>query len=425
MDKLNEQSVLGSVLLDSNRAFYVLMNHNVTVESFSDPEHRRIFTAMMELSKAGRPVDVTTMSKQMNADTSTLEEMIDKTPTAAHVEYYVKQLKEAEHVRQIEGRMIQVAEQIRDGATSTEAVESLNEVIMSVSKSGNISIKTMSELRDDKVEQWKAAQTHGFVGVPCITMPGVNEHLGGWRQRVMGLIAAYRSEGKSTLIRQECVALAQKGYKVALFTLEDPATEAAACIAGNVADVSTFGLDTGRCSPKAIFEVENAWKNLDDLPLWIIDSAQTMAQIKATMQLMKMRHNIDIAFVDHIQFISPYRISNSSRNDTVAQYSSEISQLAKALNIPVVCASQLSRDAEKSNRKPRLSDLRDSGTLEQDARQILLLYYDRDNEHHVLEVAKNNFGQSRKDVKIKRIDGRQRFEEMPPEEQDDAEDLLL
>jgi replicative DNA helicase len=100
-----------------------------------------------------------------------------------------------------------------------------------------------------------------------------------------------------------------------------------------------------------------------------------------------------------------------SRNDTMAHYSQCIVNMAKRLDIAAVCASQFSRASEKESRKPRLSDLRDSGSLEQDARQIILLYWDAEADSFMLEVAKNNYGQSGEAVEVIRYGDMQRFEE--------------
>jgi replicative DNA helicase len=135
--------------------------------------------------------------------------------------------------------------------------------------------------------------------------------------------------------------------------------------------------------------------------------------------MMKREHGIDILWIDHIQLIKPYELPHSNRNNTMAVYSQSIVALAKSLDIPIICLSQLSRDAEKGVRTPRLSDLRDSGTLEQDARQVLLLYQEK--ETFKLEIAKNNFGSSGNTVEMIRHSDKQRFEEVAPITQKKAE----
>lgn len=410
-----EEQVLGSVFLDQNRVMYIMAKYNITCDSFITPEHKAIFTIIQKLAKNGKPIDLKIVAQEKPEYDRLLEQIIDGVPTAAHAEHYIKELKDAENKRVLLDVITSVSFDITSGVSTDESINVLNAAIMSITNCREINIYQVERLREEKIEQWRQAQNHGFVGVP-FSLQEINAYLGGWRKGVMGIIAGYRGEGKSTLIRQEAVELAGSGVKVGLFSLEDPPDIACACMAGNVSDVSTFGLDTGTIHESAIDKINEVWANMNKLPLWIAENAMSIEQIISTSQLLKMRHGIDILFIDHIQFISPYTLKGCSRNDTVAQYSGQIIQLAKKLDIPIVCASQLSRDSEKGNRKPRLSDLRDSGTLEQDARQILLLYYDSDAENHILEVAKNNYGQSRKEVAVRRLDGRQRFEVVKQEE---------
>jgi replicative DNA helicase len=181
---------------------------------------------------------------------------------------------------------------------------------------------------------------------------------------------------------------------------------------GNHASEDVFSLDVGKSDTRVIDKMDKAWQEIADLPLWIIAHPMAMPDIMATSHLLKSRFDVDIIFIDHIQFILPYQLPGTNRNNTIAAYSQQIVGIAKTLDVAVVVASQLSRDAEKSNRPPRMSDLRDSGTIEQDARQIVLLYWDNEVKHHIINVAKNNYGIAREDINVRRLDGRQRFEEI-------------
>jgi len=206
--------------------------------------------------------------------------------------------------------------------------------------------------------------------------------------------------------------LAQKGIKVALFSLEDPPDIASAGMVGNYANVNVFGLDTGRGNPQNLDVMDTAWKKIADLPLWIMGGAMDIDTIETTSRLLKMKHGLDMIIIDHIQYIPPYILKGYSRNDTVAHYSSRTVGMASSMDVHVCNLSQFSRASEKEGRKPRLSDLRDSGSLEQDCRLAILLYFDGDKGHHILDCAKNNFGQSGFEIDVKREDGRQRFSEI-------------
>jgi replicative DNA helicase len=406
-----EKALIGCILIDSNASLYACKERRITGDSFSDPDLCKMFCAIDHMAKSSKAIDVLTVSDKAGIDIGVLDGIMRDTPTAAHVGHYAEEVKTAEQAREL-ARMLDRAQlDIKQGVSVPQLVKTLQAGLIEVSDNNAVKVKKLSDLREQKIEQWKAAQEHGFIGVP-FTLPTVNRSLGGWRPKCVGIIAGYRGEGKSTLMRQQCLELAKAGKGVALFTLEDPDDIAGASMVGAHAEISVFGLDTGRCAPDKLNQIDQAWRQVGDIPLFIMSGSLGVDEIDTTAQMLKMKHDIDIVFVDHVQYIAPLIMRGMSRNDTMAYYSQRFSAMSKKLDIPVVLASQLSRDSEKQGRKPKLSDLRDSGTLEQDARQILLLYFDGEKDNHIIELAKNNFGESRKEVDVKRLDGRQKFEEV-------------
>jgi len=407
-----EQALIGAIILDQNAGLYAVRDNKITEKSFIDANCRTAFIAIEKLARAGRPIDIVTVEKALEAPLRgvTVSDMIDGTGAVSHVDHYASEVRDAERKRDMLEVLRVNHKLLNEDLPLDEALRRVQAALIELTDTNGVDVQTIGDLRQSKIDQWTRAQSDGFIGVP-FTLPTVNRSLGGWRKGCVGIIAGYRGEGKSTLLRQQCLDLAKDGRKVALFTLEDPADIAAASMVGNHANISVFGLDTGRCNPGNLVQIDGEWKRLD-IPLYIISGSLGINEIDSTSQLLKMKHGIDIVFIDHVQYITPLILKGMSRNDTMAHYSQRCSALSKKLDIPIVLASQLSRDSEKQNRTPKLSDLRDSGTLEQDARQILLLYYDGEADHHILEVAKNNFGESRKQIGVKRIDGRQRFEEV-------------
>ena len=407
-----ESALLGCILLEPNTALYACKDNRITVNSFLNMDARVVFSAMNSLAKTNRPIDIITVERELSQPIKlSLSKMMDYAVTVAHVNHYAEEVKNAERFRIFSGMLAKTERDLAQNIPLAEAMAEMQATLIELSDTSGVQALKLKDLREAKIAQWKTAKDVGFVGVP-FTLPSINRSLGGWRNGCVGIIAGYRGEGKSSLVRQQCLDLANRGYKVALFSLEDPADIATACMVGNQANISVFSLDTGRCSSDKIDEMDKVWQQMGDIPFWIISGALGIDEIDTTTRLLKMKHDIDIIFIDHVQYITPLILRGMSRNDTMAHYSSRASSIAKTMDIPVIFASQLSRSSEKENRKPRLSDLRDSGTLEQDARQILMLYYDADKEHHVIELAKNNFGESRVEIDVKRVDGRQRFEEV-------------
>jgi len=386
----------------------------INADSFFDAKNKRIFEACQVLSTEGKGVDpllVAQKTKELGAEVPYLEldHMVGMVAAIAHVGHYAEIVKNYEVKRTgitlLNDCMSKLVDESEDPRAAINAIQT---DLMILSQHDQLGIKQIGDYKEEKIEQWKLALENGYVGIPS-QIPGVNKYLGGYRKQVVTILGAYRGVGKSTLARQDALELSMMGYKVAVFTLEDPGDIASACMVGNKADMSTFALDTGNATPTGIESMAQKWDEMADLPLYIVDKSMETVELITTATIMKQRYDIDIIYIDHVQFLQPYNLPGKNRNDTVATYSQQIVTMSKVLDVPVIVISQLSREAEKQNRKPKLSDLRDSGTLEADARQIMLLSCDEEKKCFCLEIAKNNFGQSEKDIWLDRIDGRQRF----------------
>lgn len=403
-----EQALIGAILLEPTKGLFICAKKDITESDISDPLLNKCFRAIRELAESRESIDTLTVQNKAGIP-EPIDYIVDGTPTAAHAEYYATQVKEASTKRRMIAVLSDIADDINEKSVH-ESMEMLHAELTQLSSCNQLEIKKLSAYKDEQIENWKQAKNVGYVGIP-FSLGAINQDLGGWRNGVMGIIAAYRGEGKSTIIRQQCLYLAQMGVPVALLSLEDPGNIASSRIVGAAARVNVFGLDIGRYNDESLAKMRQTWDTIGDIPLYISSDPMDMTQIDSTLTLMKARYGIKIAFIDHVQYITPYQLPGRSRNDTLAGYSGRIVAAAKVLDIPIVVASQLSRSSEKDNRKPRLSDLRDSGTLEQDARQIIILHRDNEAECHILRVAKNNYGASGNEIFVTRNDAVQMFEE--------------
>jgi replicative DNA helicase len=337
-----------------------------------------------------------------------MQDLVDEIYSTHDVADHIKRLKERERRRKA---LLVMEDAPKD--TSDEMVSNVVGELMQLQSCGESEAMKVGDFRQAKVEQWREAKKNGFVGLPfCIAE--INQYLGGWRPGCFSILGGYRGEGKSTLLRQDAYTQARAGHKVMLFSLEDPGDIASASIAGMHAGVSTFHCDTGQAYEETLRKIDAGWKELADMPLWIQSNSMGINQIIGEIESRYYKDGLEAVYLDHVQYISPLILPRMTRNDTMSHYSNMITGVARRLNISMIGASQLSRSSEKENRKPKLSDLRDSGTLEQDARQIMLLYWDGEKNHHVLEVAKNNYGISGKSVDLWRMDGKHRFSAVAP-----------
>lgn len=407
-----EQALLGGIMLDCNAGLYACVQNGITENSFFDARNKKVWNAMQQLARNRKVVDSLTVGKIIGSGwDKLLEAMIDKCITIAHVDYYAQEVRSNQKQHQFLIAIDRAKSQLSSGGDFAGALEFLQQEMIGLSVDNRITIKKIKDYKDEKIEQWDRAKGMGYVGIPFV-LPRINEVLGGMRKKMVSVIGGFRNLGKSTLARQAAIWQAEQGYKVALFTPEDTGDIASAGMVGNKADLSVFSLDTGHGTSETILRMSEKWDEVGDLPLYIIPDHLTIGQITSTATMIKARYGLDILYYDHIQLINPLQLPHMNRTTTLSVYSSQLASLAKQLDIHICELSQLSRDSEKKDRRPKMSDLRESGSIEQDARQVLLLSQDKDTKLHTLEVAKNNNGISGVDIIIRRMDGKQRFEEV-------------
>jgi replicative DNA helicase len=337
-----------------------------------------------------------------------IEAMMDSAVSVSYAGHYAKQVSDAWTARKAQAVVDELSAALVESADTTAAIREANNALAGLGVYDSIPIHRPGDFAETKMAQWEAAEQGKAIGVPFCLQP-VNCVLGGLRYGIVSVLAAYRGTGKSTLTRQQADYAAECGHGTLLFTLEDTAEQADASIAGMRARVSTFHLDTGQSGEPYRVRVKQAWDTMREMPLWIVDRNCGVEAMGAIVQRLSREHGIKLVIVDHIQYISPHIMSGMNRVDTLAHYSTTLCGWAKEYDLHVMAVSQLSNAAEKDNRKRvRMSDIRGCGAIADDCRQAMALY--EEDSGHVLEVLKNNAGISNRAVKVRRVDGEQRFE---------------
>lgn len=421
----HEHQIIGCVSFpdSSAEALACCQEHQVNAEIFTDQYCRSTFALCRSMADAGKPVypyGIVDHAKATGVafDLAQLMKIIDGTTVGLpYLRFSITQLKDAYFAMRAESILKNALMQLAD-KDPTETMQGLQAAVSEL-QAGQLprsgALCHISDFMEQKIEQWKAAKGVGFVGIPS-GINQINKYLGGYRRKVMTIVGGYRGEGKSTFLRQELYSQAKSGFKTLLITLEDPVEVCNAAIAGNAANISVYTLDTGTAPTEEVERIREAWIGLREVPMRIA-TGRTIDDCLSLMAICKARYGLDCAGIDHIQHIAPYVIKGMDRNGTMGSYSGAICHALKENDIAGIVASQFSRDGEKQARRPRLSDLRDSGCLEQDARAALLL--SKDGEFHNLEVAKNNYGPSGNNIALRRNGGAQRFEEIESTREDD------
>jgi replicative DNA helicase len=393
-----ERGVLGSALIESNRVIELCLIKALSADSFYVPAHRVLFEQLLGMYQSARAVDLLTVGEDLKKSGrldqaggyAFLEGLIDSTPTSAHAEYYIDIVLQKHLLRRI---ISQAAEAIDHCYTDEDAEELLSRTE-----------EAFFELSDKKTassEAWKdmVYKTAGQIingnmldnGVPT-GFAGLDKELRGLHNTDMIVLAARPSMGKTSLAMNiaEHAALGRGGDKkhaVGVFSLEMSQEQLVRRMLYSKAGVPAWKDYFSEADQR---KISSAADQLGKASIIVDDSAGLdVMDLRARARRMKRIHNVDLIVIDYLQLLADKRRSREGRQQETASISNNIKAMAKELKVPVLILSQLSRAPEQGTRdgKPRLSDLRDSGAIEQDADVVLLLqrpfYYSKDKEADV------------------------------------------
>ncbi|PWU12541.1 MAG: replicative DNA helicase [Verrucomicrobia bacterium] len=385
-----EQGVLGCVLLSPNDCMGECIEKfkGASAEVFYDLRNQAIFSALAQMYDDRQPIDVITLQQRLK-DRQMLEEvggiaylsgLPDAVPTAANVGYYMEIVLEKYLLR----RMIQVCTGVVGRLYDYEGeVEGLmDEVerdILRVSESrvqsNNRSIKELVHKAIDTIEQFH--QGGGKLTGIGTGFYDLDKLTSGLQNGDMVVIAARPSVGKTSLAMNiaEHVAIWQK-LPVGVFSLEMTADSLALRLLCSLARVNLRNVREGFLADRDFHKLTDAASDLTSAPLFIDDSSGlSILQLRAKARRMHQQYGIKLFVIDYLQLLHSTARRAENRQQEIADISSGVKALAKELKVPVIVLSQLNRELERDkNRKPRLSDLRESGAIEQDADVVGLLY---------------------------------------------------
>ncbi|MCE2755449.1 MAG: replicative DNA helicase [Ignavibacteriae bacterium] len=380
-----EMAVLGAMLLD--RAAIPKVIEILKPEAFYKESHRIMYDAMLKLFTKAVNVDITTLAEELRrlgvleqiGGTYAVIEVTSMVPTAANVEYYARIVLE----RYIKRSLISVAGEILVHAYD-ETTDALEEVDSAESKIFQIaeqrlgkSFMTMKEIAHDTFNMlMKFNEQDSKSGITGLAsgFTKLDDMLGGFQDSDLVIIAARPSMGKTafalSIARNIAVEFKQP---VAFFSIEMAANQLMIRLLSAEARVNAHDMRTNRIQKSDMAKISSSIDVLSESPLLIDDSATlTVMEIRAKCRRLKAEHDIKIIIVDYLQFVSPPKAE--SREREISVISRSLKQIAKELNIPVIALSQLNRGVEtRADKRPMLSDLRESGSIEQDADVVMFV----------------------------------------------------
>ena len=382
-----EISVLGGMLIDPDAAAKAI---EVVDESmFYRESNRRVFRAMSRLFQRGAAIDPVTVSEELKktdelesvGGMAYLAELLDSVPTAANIEYHARIVQERALLR----RLIEAASQvIRDSyevgertveEILDEAEQRVFQVAQSHERTGFVWIKKILYSAFEQIEKWQASQG-GITGV-ATGFGDLDELTGGLQKGDLVILAARPSMGKTSLVVGMALhaAIAHQA-PVALYSLEMSKDQIVQRMLCHEALVDLGALRRGRLSDDDFVRLAQAAGHLNTAPIWVDDSGSlTVLEMRAKARRLKAdQPNLGLIIVDYIQLMGSNGKAEN-RQQEVSEISRGLKSLAKELNVPIVALSQLSRAPEqRTDHRPQLADLRESGAIEQDADLVMFLY---------------------------------------------------
>lgn len=437
-----EEAVLGAMMLEKDKMAEVLEIIQ-TPDCFYVNANQKIYASIRSLFDKGLPVDLLTVTEELrrNGDLEIiggayyLTKLTMNVVSSAHVEAHARILME----KFIQRELIRISGEVISSAyeDSTDVFDLLDKAETGLyeitDKHLRKNFKSLTEVLVETVKEIEKAKnsTSDVTGVPS-GFAELDRITAGWQKNALIIVAARPAVGKTAFtlnLAMNAAMNSEQPYPVAFFSLEMGAGELVKRMLAAVTEVSMDAITKGRMEEHEFIQMTNKMSKLSNMPIYLDDQAAlNIFELRAKARRLKQRHDIQMIIIDYLQLMSGGGGNSGpgNREQEISKISRDLKALAKELSIPIIALSQLNRAVEsrKESKVPQLSDLRESGAIEQDADMVMFLYrpeyYGTQNneegesvegETHI-HIAKNRSG-STATVKLQFIKEYQKFVDLP------------
>lgn len=391
-----EEAVLGAIMLEKDA--YSNVCELLVPDSFYDPVNRKIYEAISELGFNQRPIDMMTVTEQLRQDNALDEvggavhiaELTSRVYSAAHVEYHAKIIAQKYLARRLIAFSSQIETQAFDESNDVddllqEAEGKLFEISQTQLKREVTQIDPVISLA---LEQIQAASNNdsGLSGLPT-GYTELDKYTSGWQSSDLIIIAARPAMGKTAFVLSMAKNMAvDYSTPVAIFTLEMANVQLVKRLISNVAELTGDQIKSGRLSPEEWDKLNTRLRNVYSAPLYLDETpGLSITELRTKARRLVREHGVKMIMIDYLQLMNASGMKLGSREQEVSTISRSLKALAKELNIPIIALSQLNRSTEtRDDKRPVLSDLRESGAIEQDADIVCFIhrpeYYSRSGQ---------------------------------------------
>ena len=386
-----EQSVLGALMLDKSAVIKVI--DLLVPDDFYDPKHAKVYGAIYELFEKGEPVDILSVTNKLKdahkltdiGGSSYLSDLVSTVPTSTHIAHYAKIVHQKKILRDLIRASAEIGERALDSSKDTDDVlDEVEQKIFAISQRSRpqnfVHIKDELRAAYERIEKLHQGGK-GLRGIPT-GFEELDNYLSGLQKSDLVVLGARPSLGKTSLCLDIARHVAVKNnLSVGIFSLEMSRDQIIDRFIASEAQIPLWELRTGRLKSEVEFElIQSALDRLSKAPIYIDDTpSATIIELRSMARRLQIERGLDLIIVDYLQLIHP-RTSTDNMVSAMTEVSHGLKALARELQVPVLAAAQLSRAVEQRDHKvPRLSDLRETGAIEQDADVVLFIYRkDRD-----------------------------------------------
>ena len=399
-----EEAVLGALMLEKDAIEVVL--DVLKPEAFYRPAHQKIYAVIKDLAETGLAIDMLTVTQELRNRNEIAEiggagyiaQLSNKIASAAHIDFHARIIAQ----KFIQRELIRVTSDIQRQAYDNtldvyQLLDSSEQELFNIS-TGTIKkeIIPIGPILDDAIELIQEAKLKDFSGIPS-GFPSIDKLTQGWQKGDLIIIAARPSMGKTafTLSMARNMAV-DHGMSVAFFSLEMPSVQLVNRLIVSETEIDAGIIKSGKLSDQEWDHLEDKVTRLYQAPLFIDDSSSlSIFDLSAKCRRLKAKHKLDVVIIDYLQLMKA-DVKGGNREQEVSLISRSLKQLAKDLDIPIIALAQLNRGVELrsgSQKRPMLSDLRESGAIEQDADIISFI-----SRPERMGITEDENGNSTKDV---------------------------
>lgn len=382
-----EEALLGAVLLEPK--VYLTIASFLSGDDFFLKRHEYIWTALSRLQERNDAIDYVTLARELQA-MSVLDEiggqayltsLVNRTPSAVHAEVYGEMVSRTSTRR----KMLIAADSIRQTALDEElpidkVISEAEQALFNVSN---------SQIKREFVPIWEAVSDYydeiekllelgaGTVGIPT-GFKALDGLLGGFQKSDLVVFAGRPGMGKTSWILTVAMQAARRGARVAIFTMEMGVEQMVQRLLSMETNIKIGQLRTADINPREQTRLTEAIGRISNLPLFIDDTPSiTPIEMRTKCRRLQHEYGLDMVMVDYMQLMSAGKAYENNRVQEISYISRALKELARELNVCVLSTAQLSRAVEqRQDKRPQLSDLRESGSIEQDADAVMFLYRD-------------------------------------------------